>query len=149
MLKSKYSYRIIIPIIWYLLLLLFTIKYDYEMIINGRFLSPTVINSLLLDYLISISLFISCFLVPYFISNLFTRLEITDEYVQFVIFFFKRITIRKEDVICSEEKESFSQYAMPNKYFMLKDKNNPKVNVKISEYYIRNYWEIRDHYQKT
>jgi len=148
MLKSKYSYRIIIPISWYLVVLLFTIKYDYEMIINGRFLSPTIIKSQSLDYLISISLLVSCFLVPYFIMNLFTRLEITDEYAQIEIFFFRKIIIQKEDVICSEEKESFSQYSMPNKYFVLKDQNNPKIRIKISEYYIQNYQEIWDYCQK-
>ncbi|WP_347069698.1 hypothetical protein [Flavobacterium sp. WV_118_3] len=118
------------------------------MIINGRFLSPTIIKSQSLDYLISISLLVSCFLVPYFIMNLFTRLEITDEYVQIEIFFFRKIIIQKEDVICSEKKENFSQYSMPNKYFVLKDQNNPKIRIKISEYYIQNYQEIWDYCQK-
>jgi len=30
---------------------------------------------------------------------------------------------------------------MPNKYFVIEDKNNPKIRIKISEYYIGNYFQ--------
>lgn len=144
MLKSKYSNRIIIPVIWYLILVLFTIKYSWEIIINGYFLFPIAVKSQLLDYMISIILLISIFSTPFFIANHFVLLNITDKDVQFVILFFKSGLIRKEDIVCSIEKESFSRYSMPNKYFIINDKNNPKIKIKISEYYIRNYEDIRD-----
>lgn len=43
----------------------------------------------------------------------------------------------------SEEDEEFSKY-FPARYFSIQEKSDPKIKIKISEYYIRNYEDIRD-----
>ncbi len=143
--KSKYSNSALQPFVIGIVLFGFVFKCLVAFLVRGHFLYPEFIESLLLDYVVGGLLLISFSALMIHIYHYYITLKITTDHITVRRLFEKAYVIDRKNIIyCEKEKEDyFTRYSTSGRYFILKDKSNIEIRIKISEYYIRNYDEIQ------
>lgn len=138
--KSKYSLRLLIPVSFYSLLLMFAIKYVIEIIDRGHFLFPDFLKSEQIDKIICLFSVFIVLLFPFYLRSNVGSLEIIDNKIVLKPFLGKkRIYLFSE--IKVEFKTEFTRYNMPDKYLIIRNKFD-RNKFKLSKYYHKNYESI-------
>jgi hypothetical protein len=135
--KSKYSFRLLIPSACYLMLFIFTIKYVSEVLARGHFFFPDLLESKLLDkFLCSVSVLVVLLFPLYLKSNLGTLEIIGNEIILKPLFGKKRKYNLSE--ITADFKYEFTRSDIEGKYVIIRNESH-SFKFKLSQYYHQNY----------
>lgn len=72
------------------------------------------------------------------------KVEITGDIIKIKRLLRMSVYIHKKNIVCTREYVKLPRY-FRLRYFIITDKSNPKVKIKVTEYYVQNYTEIRNH----
>ncbi|WP_300488237.1 hypothetical protein [Flavobacterium sp.] len=106
-------------------------------------------ESRLCDILMSLLGFIPLIVFSRQLYKNYIRLKIEGDTLKIKRVFTKPDSIHKNNIIVEREKEEQGGNLKKheNRFFILRDRSNPNVKIKISEYYVRNYKEILEYCQ--
>lgn len=141
--ETHYSNRIIFPVAGCILFLLFTVLYTFEIYTKGCFIYSKTLGSSMFDLFVCAFSFIPFFVMTQKVYRYYVKLIITDTVIQVKRPLGKPSLIDKGNLCLTSEKGKYSK-EFPNRYFIITDKRNPENKIIVSEYFIRNYKEIRN-----
>lgn len=141
--ETKYSNRAVFSVVGCLVVLLFTLFYTVEIYTKGCFIYSKTLESRIFDLFVCAFSFIPVLLMSIKVYRYFVKLTITDDVIQVKRPLKKSCLIDKKDVCFTAKQGVYSKY-FPNRCFTVTDKKNPQNKIIVSEYYFRNYEEVRN-----
>lgn len=109
-------------------------EYNFKFeILENVFLTLLIYTGYFISTLIMLPSFFRCKL----------KVEITGDVIKIKRVFKKSCFIHQSNVVCSREYVKLPRY-FSLRYFVITDKSNPKIKIKVSQYYLQNYTEIRN-----
>ena len=142
MLKIKYSTRIFIMFIAYIVLFVFTLKFVIDVNLYGCFIYTITIGSRLFDIFSSLIMLIPLTVISTELYYDFIQLKVVGDDLKVKRLFTKIYTICKSNIVIEGGEQISNSEYHSGRFFIIKDSSNPNIKIKISEYYIRNYEEI-------
>ncbi|GEM_PF-1382779 len=142
--KIKYKHRIFIVFVIYALLLIFTINFVIDVNLHGCFIYSISMESRLCDIFMSLLGFFPLIVFSLQLYENYIQLKLEGDSLKIKRFFTKPYSIHKNNIIIErkKEEEGSNLKKRANRFFIVRDRSNPNVKIKISECYVRNYEEI-------